>query len=144
MTQIKLQLRIPIEMGFKDSIKRNCKGDTHFNNALTWCVETAEWLERENKLEKERLFGMLINAMKSDKKPKGSASSPEKLQNASAYVAKQPEKEPSEQQMQKLTEAIVLGAIRELFPSGDGVLKVIHFSGHSEPWYDWLRVQPIK
>ena len=69
----------------KDSIKRNWKGDTHFNNALAWCVDTAEWLERENKLEKERLFGMLINAMKSDKKPKGAASSPEKLQNASAY-----------------------------------------------------------
>ncbi|MBO3464282.1 hypothetical protein G4P69_37720, partial [Aetokthonos hydrillicola CCALA 1050] len=33
MTQIKLQLRIPVEAGFKDSIKRNWKGDTHFNNA---------------------------------------------------------------------------------------------------------------
>ncbi|MBW4586159.1 hypothetical protein G7B40_024825 [Aetokthonos hydrillicola Thurmond2011] len=83
MTQIKLQLRIPIEAGFKDSIKRNWKGDTHFNNALAWCVETAEWLERQNKLEKEKLFGMLINAMKNDKKPR--AASPEKLENASAY-----------------------------------------------------------
>ena len=85
MTQIKLQLRIPIGTGMKDSIKRNWKGDTHFNNALASCVETAEWFERQNKLEKEKLFGMLINAMKLDKKPRAAASSPEKLQNASAY-----------------------------------------------------------
>ena len=65
----------------------------------------------------------------------------ESLQNASAYVVKQQKLEPSLQQMQKLTEALELGVIRELFPSGDGVLKVIHKSGHSEPWYDWLRVQ---
>ena len=85
MTQIKLQLRIPIGTGMKDSIKRNWKGATHFNNALASCVETAEWFERQNKLEKEKLFGMLINAMKLDKKPRAAASSPEKLQNASAY-----------------------------------------------------------
>lgn len=85
MTQIKLQLRIPIGVGMKDSVKRNWKGCTHFNHALEWCAETAEWLERQNKLEKEKLFGMLINAMKQDKKPKAVASSPEKLQNASAY-----------------------------------------------------------
>ncbi|MBO3463094.1 hypothetical protein G7B40_038010 [Aetokthonos hydrillicola Thurmond2011] len=85
MTQIKLQLRIPVEAKMKDTIKRNWKGCTHFNNALAWCVDTAEWLESQNKLDRERLFGMLINAMKNDKKPKDHPSSREKLENASAY-----------------------------------------------------------
>ncbi|MBO3461223.1 hypothetical protein G7B40_037560 [Aetokthonos hydrillicola Thurmond2011] len=142
MTQIKLQLRIPIEAGFKDSIKRNWKGDTHFNNALAWCVETAEWLERQNKLDRERLFGMLINAMKNDKKPRA-ASSPEKLENASAYAPKQPGQQPTEQQLQKLAEAKEKGLIRDLFDSaGDGVLKVIDRLGFAMPWYEWLGLQP--
>ncbi len=142
MTQIKLQLRIPIGTGMKDSIKRNWKGDTHFNNALTWCVETAEWLERENKLDKERLFGMLINAMKSDKKPKAAASQPEKLQNASAYSNKQPVQEPSEQQLRQLVEAKEKGLIQNLFDSaGDGVLKVIDRLGFAMPWYEWSGLQ---
>ena len=138
MTQIKLQLRIPIEAGFKDSIKRNWKGDTHFNNALAWCVETAEWLERQNKLDKERLFGMLINAMKNDKKPRAGAS-PEKLENASAYAPKQPGQQPTQEQLQKLREAKEKGLIRDLFDSaGDGVLKVIDRLGFAMPWYEWL------
>jgi len=142
MTQIKLQLRIPIGVGMKDSIKRNWKGCTHFNNALAWCAETAEWLERENKLDKERLFGMLINAMKSDKKPKGAASSPDKLQNASAYVAKQHGQEPDSQQLQKLIEAKQKGLIQDLFDSaGDGVLKVIDRLGFAMPWYEWSGLQ---
>jgi len=33
----------------KDTIKRNWKGCTHFSNALFLCVETAEWLESQNK-----------------------------------------------------------------------------------------------
>ena len=142
MTQIKLQLRIPIGTGMKDSIKRNWKGATHFNNALTWCVETAEWLERQNKLEKERLFGMLINAMKSDKKPKAAAASPEKLQNASAYTNKQPVQEPTEEQLQRLIEAKEKGLIQKLFDSGgDGVLKVIDKLGFAMPWYEWSGLQ---
>ena len=142
MTQIKLQLRIPIGVGMKDSIKRNWKGCTHFNNALAWCVDTAEWLERENKLEKERLFGMLINAMKSDKKPKAATASPEKLQNASAYSNKQPVQEPDSQQLQKLIEAKEKGLIQNLFDSaGDGVLKVIDRLGFAMPWYEWSGLQ---
>ncbi|MBO3463464.1 hypothetical protein G7B40_039330 [Aetokthonos hydrillicola Thurmond2011] len=142
MTQIKLQLRIPIETGFKDSIKRNWKGDTHFNNALAWCVDTAEWLESQNKLERERLFGMLINAMKNDKKP-NNRPSPEKLENASAYAPKQPGQQPTQQQLQKLCEAKEKGLIRDLFDSaGDGVLKVIDRLGFAMPWYEWLGLQP--
>jgi hypothetical protein len=138
MTQIKLQLRIPIEAGFKDSIKRNWKGDTHFNNALAWCVDTAEWLERQNKLDRERLFGMLINAMKNDKKPRAGAS-PEKLENASAYAPKQPGQQPTQEQLEKLCEAKEKGLIRDLFDSaGDGVLKVIDRLGFAMPWYEWL------
>ncbi|MBO3461202.1 hypothetical protein G7B40_037665 [Aetokthonos hydrillicola Thurmond2011] len=143
MTQIKLQLHIPIEAGFKDSIKRNWKGDTHFNNALAWCVETAEWLESQNKLDRERVFGMLINAMKNDKKPNNRPSSPEKLENASAYAPKQPGQQPTQQQLQKLCEAKEKGLIRDLFDSaGDGVLKVIDRLGFAMPWYEWLGLQP--
>ncbi len=142
MTQIKLQLRIPIGMGMQENIKRNWKGCTHFNNALTWCVETAEWLERENKLEKERLFGMLINAMKLDKKPRAQAPSEEKLQNASAYSSKQPVQEPTEEQLQRLIEAKEKGLIQNLFDSaGDGVLKVIDRLGFAMPWYEWSGLQ---
>ena len=139
MTQIKLQLRIPVETKMLDTIKRNWKGCTHFNNVLTWCVDTAEWLERENKLDKERLFGMLINAMKNDKKPSYRPSSPEKLENASAYAPKQPAQQPTQQQLQKLVEAKEKGLIRDLFDSaGDGVLKVIDRLGYAMPWHNWF------